>query len=53
MLPFIRLLPEEQKERLGTVLKGEAAARRQGFIEGYMAAAGRCTRNGGAVNEGT
>ena len=53
-LAFVKLLPAEQKEKLCKLLKeANAASRKQGFIEGYKAAVGRCVGNGGVDNGGT
>lgn len=41
-LAFVKLLPAEQRERLGNLLEETAAAsRKRGFVEGYRAAVGR------------
>lgn len=53
-LAFVKLLPAEQKEKLCKLLKdASAASRKQGFVEGYKAAVGRCAGSGGADNGGT
>lgn len=50
-LAFVKLLPAGQKEKLCNLLKeARAASRKQGFIEGYKAAVGRCIGNGGVEN---
>lgn len=45
---FMKLLPEEQQERIRIMLKeAEDVSRMRGFAEGYKAAVGRCAGNGG------
>ena len=54
MEPYLELLPEEGREELiYTARELEAASRKQGFLEGYSMAAGRCTGNDGNGNEKT
>lgn len=49
----MKLLPADQKEGICNLLEeAGVASRKQGFIEGYKAAVGRCTGNGGADNGG-
>jgi len=53
-LAFEKLLAADQKDKLCNLLKeARTASRKCGFIEGYKAAVGRCTGNGGADNGGT
>lgn len=50
-LAFVELLPEDQKDKLCTLLEEvRVASRKQGVIEGYKAAVGRCAGNGDAGN---
>lgn len=52
-LAFVKLLPAEQQDKLCKLLKdASAVSRKQGFIEGYKAAVGRCAGNGGEANGG-
>lgn len=51
MEPYLELLPEDGREELVCAARElEAASRKQGFLEGYSMAAGRCTGNDGNGN---
>lgn len=53
MAPYLELLPGDGREALCLVIgELEAASRKQGFMEGYSIAAGRCAGDGGEDSGG-